>query len=55
MKHIRRMKPIDVLFLCLCNFYQEDVDIHIDIAYNIYIIVIRGEYDERKRSFTEAC
>ena len=55
MKHICRTKPIDVLFLCLGNFYQRDVDIRIDIDYNIYTIVIRGECDEREGAFTETC
>ena len=55
MKHICRTKPIDVLFLCLGNFYQRNVDIRIDIDYNIYTIVIRGECDERERAFEKTC
>lgn len=55
MKHICRMKPIDVLFLCLGNLLNRSVDIYIDIVYNIYTVVIRGEYDEREGAFTETC
>ena len=55
MKHICRMKPIDVLFLCLANLLNRSVDIRIDIDYNIYTIVIRGECDERERAFEKTC
>ena len=55
MKHICRMKPIDVLFLCLGNILNRSVDIRIDIDYNIYTIVIRGECDERERAFEKTC
>lgn len=55
MKHICRMKPIDVLFLCLGNLLNRSVDIHIDIDYNIYTIVTRSECDEREGAFTETC
>ena len=55
MKHICRTKPIDVLFLCLGNLLNRSVDIRIDIDYNIYTIVIRGERNERERAFEKTC
>ena len=55
MKHICRMKPIDVLFLCLGNILNRSVDIRIDIDYNIYTIVIRGECNEPERAFEKTC
>lgn len=39
----------------LISVHFLNVDIRIDIAYNIYTIVIRGECDERERAFEKTC